>query len=223
MTLQIIYISSLLIGFFVIIAISEILLKQFNVSSEYTRKVAHIIGTLVSLCLIFIITSHWYVFLLELIVFLILFIGKNKGTFKSIDSVSRKTGGSYLLPVAIYLVFMISSELNNTLIFILPMLILGISDPLAGIFGVYFEAKTSKITINNYVFEKTIVGSSVFFASALLISIATLLAYDYELMKVFTLSIVIAGTTTIVEILSIKGSDNVTVPLITILLLYSLI
>lgn len=67
------------------------------------------------------------------------FIGKYRNAFKSIDSVKRKTGGSYLLPVSICILFYFSNTQSNTLIFVLPLLILGISDPLAGTFGMMYR------------------------------------------------------------------------------------
>lgn len=208
-----------MIGFSSILFFSEYLHKHFAINGEYTRKIAHILATLSSLILIFTIESHWYILFLGLVFFFLLFLGKRKGYFKSIDPENRKTAGSYLLPISIYIAFYISRSLNNDLIFILPVLLLGISDPLAGLFGVYFKSRTKNITIFNYQFDKTILGSGVFFISTLIITPIVLYTFDYEFLRLFILSIVIACTITVTELISPYGTDNLSVPLMTILIL----
>jgi dolichol kinase len=209
-----------IIGFGCIIYFVEYLHHHFAIHSEYTRKIAHSLATLSSLILIYTFESHWYILFIGIFFFLVLFIAKRNDLFKSIDSVNRKTGGSYLLPVSVYLVFYISRTSSNDLIFILPILLLGISDPLAGLFGTYFRNRTRRITLFNYQFDKTILGSGVFFISSLIITLITLYAFDYELVKILFLSVLIAGTTTIVELISPYGIDNLSVPLVTVLLLF---
>ena len=172
-----------------------------------------------SLMLIFTITSHWYILFLGSLFFFTLFIGKRQGYFKSIDSVSRKTLGSYILPVAIYLVFYLSNSWHSLLIFVLPILILGLSDPLAGLSGVYYKSSTRNITLLRYDFEKTVLGSFVFFLSALLISAVTLFSFGFELQKVIFFSMVMAVSTTIVELISPFGLDNLSVPVFAAVLL----
>ena len=206
-------------GFGGIIFLSEYLNKHFDINPEYTRKMAHMLSCLSSLMLIFTITSHWYILFLGSIFFFTLFTGKCLGFFNSIDSVSRKSSGSYILPVAIYLVFYLSNSHHSILIFILPVLILGLSDPLAGLAGVYYKSRTRNITVLNYDFEKTVLGSFVFFITALLISSVTLYFFDFELQRIFFLSMVIAGTTTLVELVSPYGFDNLSVPVFTAVLL----
>jgi dolichol kinase len=206
-------------GFCCIIYAAEYLHKHYAINPEYTRKMAHSIATLSSLIFIYTIKSHWYILILGLFFFVLLLVAKRMKLFNSIDAVNRKTGGSYLLPVSVYIVFYIASTSGNNLLFILPILLLGISDPLAGFIGTYFRNRINKITLFNYLLDKTILGSSVFFMSTLIISLITLYLFDYELSKLLFLSILIAVTTTVTELLSPYGTDNLTVPLITVMLL----
>jgi phytol kinase len=206
-------------GFCFIIYAAEYLHKHYAIIPEYTRKMAHSLATLSSLIFLFTIKSHWYILILGLFFFLLLLVAKRKMLFNSIDAVNRKTGGSYLLPVSVYIVFYISNTSGNNLLFILPILLLGISDPLAGFVGTYFRNRIKKITLFNFQLDKTIIGSSAFFISALIISMITLYLFDYEFQQILILSILITGVTTITELLSPYGTDNLTVPLITVFLL----
>ena len=219
MNSQIIVTALFLIGFVAIIALTEYLHKRFSLNSEFTRKIAHVLASLSSLVFIFVFDSFWYVLFIGFIFFFVLFIGKYKNAFRSIDSVRRKTGGSYLLPVSICILFYFSNKLDNTLIFVLPILILGISDPLAATFGMAFHNKTRKITILDYTFDKTILGSMVFFLSTFFISWLTLSFFNYAMKEALMLSLVIAILNTFIELISSKGIDNISVPLLTMMLL----
>jgi dolichol kinase len=220
MNYQLIFTILFLIGFITILFFAEFLYKKIEVKSEYTRKFAHVFATLSSLSFVLIFQSHWYVLFLGLTFFFILYIGKKNNKFKSIDSVERKTGGSYLLPIAIYIMFYISDIFDTTLYFILPILILGISDPLAGIFGTHFKQKTRNIKIGKYLFNKTIIGSTAFFISTFLLTLITLYFFGFSIQNILILAILISLIDTFVEIISSKGIDNITVPLITFLTLF---
>jgi len=207
-------------GFCGIIYTAEYLHRHYAINPEYTRKMAHSISTLASLILIFTIDSHWYIFILGLFFFLVLLIAKRRKLFKSIDAVNRSTAGSYLLPVSVYTVFYISRTSGNNLMYILPVLLLGISDPLAGLSGTYYRTRTKAITLFNHQLDKTILGSGVFFISSLIISLITLYCFDYDFSQVLVLSAMISIATTLTELISPYGTDNLTVPLITVFLLF---
>ena len=217
---QIVVTALFSIGFILIIIFNEYLFRKYNLKPEYSRKLAHILACLSSLLFLVTLNSHWSVLFLGLSFFIILYLGKKHNKTKSIDSVKRKTIGSYILPVSIYLLFFISEKLANDLYFVLPLLILGISDPLAGLFGTYYKNNTRTINFVNITFNKTILGSVVFFISSFLISIITLYLFNFEISKTLGISLTIAVFTTITEIVSSKGIDNISVPLMTTLLLY---
>ncbi len=216
---QILITTLFFIGFFCIIFLAEYLHSHFNINPEYTRKFAHSIATLASLIFIVAIKSHWYILILGIFFFLLLLAANLNNIFGSIHGVNRKTAGSYLLPIAIYTVFYISQRTGNNLISVLPILLLGISDPLAGLAGYYYRHRVNRITIFKYSLDKTLLGSAVFFASSLIISLVTLYLWDYAFPKFVLLSLVVAIVTTITELISPHGTDNLTVPLMTVLLL----
>jgi dolichol kinase len=202
------------VAFLVILVLSEFVYKKVKISAEYTRKISHITATLTSLSFVYAFQSHWFVLALAIFSFLLLFIGKLKHSFNSIENVPRLTLGSYLLPVGIYLSFAISEFFHKTILFILPILILAVSDALAGILGIRFKAKESHISLLGRTFEKTFAGTLTFLFSSLLISVLTFAAFGYDLPKIVVLTIYISLATTITELISPYGSDNLTIPVV---------
>jgi dolichol kinase len=148
---------------------------------------------------------------------LLLYLGKRYNSFNSIDSVERKTSGSFLLPISISILFILSKVGENDLYFVLPILILGISDPLAGMMGNF---SNKKIVFMKKEFDKTYLGSLVFFLSSFIIVIIVLSYYSYEVINLILISILISILATLTEFLSSKGFDNLFVPHVVLLILY---
>jgi len=142
--------------------------------------------------------------------------------FRSIEEVERKTLGSVLFPISVTILFISSKENANNLYYILPVLILSLSDPIASIIGIKYN-KTSEIVFLKHKFNKTYIGSFAFFLSALVISIVVLSFYSFAITHIILISAIIAFVATIVELLSSKGFDNLTVPLFVLLILYLLV
>lgn len=216
---QFVFMIVLMGGLMLILWLSEYLHKTQLLRTEYTRKLAHVLGSLSSLIFIYIFDSFWYVVGIGVFFFSLLLIGKRKSIFNSIDGIKRKSSGSFLLPIAICGLFIVANVKGDDLLFVLPILVLGISDSLAGVFGIRFEQHTSKVVLFGRVLEKTYLGSAVFFWSALLISIAVLNAYHLSFAQATTLALVIAISSMIVELISTRGFDNIWVPLVVLITL----
>ena len=191
-------------GYAFLLMFCEFLNRRKNIASEYTRKLAHFVSTLSVLFFPCVFADEGYVIAICAIFFLTLLIANRMHILHSIDSVGRKTGGSYLLPLSVGICYYISVRLENGVLFTLPILILAICDPLAGIIGHKFN---SKPLFNG----KTIAGSSVFLLFSLLISLFCLIATHHE--SAFILSLTVAFAATVAELLSPRGTDNLTIPL----------
>lgn len=220
MTHQIPYTIVFILSFLGVILFSEFLYTKFAFSAEITRKTAHTTATLFSLIFLTTFQSYWYVVILGVVFFLLLIISKKLGLFQSIFGVERKTAGSYLLPLAICSLFVIAKETDNQLLFILPILILGISDPLAGLFGTMYGDRSRKIVFFQHEFDKTMIGSSVFCCSAFVIALLVLPFFAFTGFQLLIVSIGLAILATVVEFFSSYGTDNITVPLVLCLVLY---
>ena len=209
-----------LIAISLLLAFNELNYRRLKLKGELTRKFAHFTSTLAVVPFPYIFTSHWYVLILAIIFFTVLFITQYNKLLKSIHDIERKSIGSYLLPLSIYTTFLISSLLENKFFYILPMLILAISDPMAAILGMNLKKNNGRIKIFGSILNKTWLGSGTFLVTSFVISILALY-FHREIfdLKTFWLALVVAVTSTLAELISWRGSDNLTIPLSVVLIL----
>lgn len=187
--------SSLFVG---ILLILEYVTRKNNYKRELTRRLAHFLSGLFGIVMGLTLDS-WVFITFAIIFFGVISISYTFKFFTSIHGVKRKTFGEILIPIGILIPYLITGP---TVTFIAAVLILAISDPLAGI---VWDLK---------IFNKTKWLSSVFF----LISAFVILFFLLKGHQI-TLLLIIALIVTIVEKYSKYGTDNLTVPLSTSLLL----
>jgi len=209
-----------LVGVSILLIFNELNYRRLNAKGEITRKFAHFATTVATIPFPYIFKTHWYVLILAVIFAAVLFITQYKGQLKSIHDVQRKSVGSYLLPLSIYVTFFISCSLHNKFVYILPMLILGICDPMAAILGINIKNYNGKIKLFGHKYEKTWLGSGAFLVTSFVISIIALYFHRgvFDL-KTFWLALVVAVASTLGEFFSWRGSDNLTIPLSAVLML----
>ena len=209
-----------LIAIVLLLVFTELVYRRLGLKGEVTRKIAHFTATLSTVTFPYLFTDHWYVLMLALFFFVVLFISRHGTQLKSIHDITRKSIGSYLLPVSIYLTFYFSLKYGNRFYFILPILVLAISDPAAGLMGINMKVYNHRIRLFGYKLNKTILGSTSFFVSSFLISIIALyfnrMVFD---LKTFWLALAIAVVSTLVEMFSWRGSDNLFIPVSVLLIL----
>ena len=213
-----------LFAFIILLVFNEIIYRSSGLESEITRKFAHVTATLSTISFPYLFNSHWYVLALAIIFFVLLFLSQNRSYLKSIHAINRISAGSYLLPVAIYLTFLVSYLLNNSFLFVLPILVLAICDPVAGIIGVKFGYYNRKIQISKWTLAKTWAGSISFFISCFIICMIALYINQNILnITIVGIAIIVSLTSTLAEMFSRKGYDNLTVPLSVLLVLLLLL
>lgn len=217
---QIVLMVIFLVAISLLLVFNELVYRRLGLKGEFTRKFAHFTATLSTLTFPYLFTSHWYVLILAVFFFVLLFISRNGTQLKSIHDIDRKSLGSYMLPLAIYLAFLIAEKTGNRFLFILPILILAISDPMAGILGINIKNYNHNIQILGYKSKKTWLGSGSFFLTSFILSLIALyfnrMAFD---LKTFYLSLCIALVSTTAEFLSWWGLDNLFIPLSVVLVL----
>lgn len=188
--------SSLL--FFCVLLTIEFITRKNNYTKELTRRLAHLLSGLFGILMGFVLDS--WVFITFAIVFLgIISISYSIKFLTSIHGVKRKTYGELLLPLGILSAYLISGATTN---FLVAVLILSVSDTLAGIIGDLKLFDKGRWT-----------GSAFFFLSAFLILVF------FSKGQQFTVLLGIALIVTIVERFSAYGTDNLSIPLSASLLL----
>ncbi len=197
-------------AFGALFAVGEILYHVFKVNASVTRKIIHTGTGLLTMAFPPLIGNHWLVLALCGSFLLILLVSFPLNLLPSINAVDRKTHGSFIYPVVVYLCFMVYDYFDAYIYYYLPILILAICDPIAELIGKNYPWKP-------YVFfnhQKTISGSLGFFGSAWLLS--SMLLFSLEELSFFhvaTISFFVSLLSTFAEAISHKGYDNLTIPL----------
>ena len=146
------------------------------------------------------ITLEPWVFITFVMFFLLMIsVSYVRKFFSSIHGVKRRTFGEIFLPLGILAAFLISN--GETTTFLVSVLILSISDSVAGFLSdLQFD-------------KKRILGSSSFFLCSLLILFLFLRSQPFSLLILQALLV------TLVERISKYGTDNLSIPISTSLLL----
>lgn len=194
-----------LLLFLIIIMVAQRMYKA-SMDPEKSRKFVHVAGGTLSLFLPLFIDSQYYVLGLCSIAFLVLLITHIRKQLPSIHQTKRKSIGSIIFPIPVYLCFASSCINNNELLFYIPVSLLTFSDTVAELGG----KKWGKYTPSLWKGQKTLAGSFCFLLSAAAITAGWLFFYDKPNIE---LVLLVTITSTVAEMISLRGWDNLTVPL----------
>ena len=210
-----------LTGISLLLVANELFYRRLNPPGEITRKLAHFTSLLATVPFPYIFPSHWYVLVLAVLFAAVLLITRRGKLLKSIHDIDRRSMGSYLLPISVYVTFLGADLLDNKIMYILPILILAVCDPLAAILGINIKNHNHNITIFGIRLNKTWLGTSAFLSSSFIISLIALFYFRgvFDL-KTFWLALVVALVTMLAELVSWRGSDNLSIPLSALLVLH---
>ena len=202
----------LLAGLFLsLFGVAELMYHQFKVKVELTRKFVHVGTGLLTLLFPVLLGNHWLVLLLCTSFALILIASLKFNLLKSINAIERESVGSLAYPVSVYACYLAFDYFGQQYIyFYLPVLILAICDPVAALTGKTWPVGKYKVGKEN----KTLLGSSMFFLSALVLGFLLFRALNPQLALAHILlsTVLVALISSIAEALSRKGYDNLTIP-----------
>lgn len=188
--------------------LAEILYRLAKVPAEITRKVIHLGSGAVCLSLPFFLENHWTVLALCTLFGLVLLASKPLRFLPSLDDVRRPSQGSLYFPMAVYLCFAVQRDQGDILYFLLPLLVLTVSDTAAALVGRRWPVFPYAVWGET----KTLAGSAAFFLSAALLGIA-LLSTRHDPITALALGLSCALAGTLAEAVATRGLDNLTVPL----------
>lgn len=206
-----------------LIFLAEWMYYNQKVHVEITRKIVHVGSGLLALLLPVFFHNQWVVLLMCGLAQLVLVISVNNGLLKSINAVKRKTYGSILFPMVVYLVYLAwyysgsrqHHDIQSYAYFQLPILILALCHPLANWIGLYYPLIKFKHQ------NKSLGGMLAFWALAFLLSCIILLAsHLFNTKDITWVAIFIATLTSITEVYSKKGFSNLSIPIVVLLALY---
>ncbi len=195
--------------FLALFGIAEILYHKLKVYVEITRKTVHLGTGLITLSFPLFLETHWSVLILTISFVVILTLSKKYNLLKSINGIRRTSRGSILYPIIIYTTYWIYTLFDDVLFFYLPILILAVCDPIAALTGKKWPKGKFKIFSET----KTMMGSTCFFISCILVTFSFVIPLRQDWIEIFFVTIFISLVTTVVEASSVRGWDNLFIPL----------
>lgn len=199
-----------------LIVITELLYRYLKIPAEASRKFLHVSGGLFCLFLPVFFDSHWWVLALASLSFLLLLITYLKNMLHSVHKTKRYSIGSIIFPVPVYVCFLIAEKTGNNLFFFLPVSLLTISDTAAETAG----KKWGHLSRQFFNGQKTLAGTIAFFVTAVVVSAAWLCYYNLPLQQIIFITLIVSLFAAVVESLTLKGWDNLTMPGVTVVILW---
>jgi len=204
-----------------ILIIGEGLYRILKLKPEWSRNFSHLAVGIISLPYPWLFSSHWWVLLLAIQSSLILYITRARKLMPSHHKTAGRSLGSYLFFASMYLCYLVSFYLHRPHYFVIPILVLSVSDVSAAIIGRHFGRKPTGFLKQLYAEGKTFAGTLAFFLSA--IAVLTVAYYYYlqtDMIFAIGLAFLISMATAITEAKSSNGYDNFFVPAITLIIMY---
>jgi dolichol kinase len=200
--------------YLLVFAAAELWRWRSKPPAEWTRKLVHVGGGLIALFLPWMVHSHWTVLLLGLAFAAILGVTSRRGWLRSVHGVERESEGGLYFPLAIYLVFLLSAD--QPVFYLVAILVLVLSDALAALVGTAYGRTHYRVETG----RRSVEGSVVFFLVTFLgVHLPLLLLADVEPASSVLIAVQIALLVTLLEAITLRGGDNLVVPLATYFLL----
>jgi dolichol kinase len=216
MSSQLIAAVIFLVVFCLLLIVAQGMYKFLKLEAEVSRKFMHVSGGIVSLFFPYFFKVHWWVLLLCCIAFLVLLITYIKKSLPGIHKTNRLSFGSIFFPVPVYICFFAANKFDNYLLFVLPISILTISDTVAEWGG----KRWGSFSRSFFQGQKTLAGSICFAVSCFFITLVMLaVIFRIPFGKSFLITASLSVIVTAVELVSLKGYDNLTVPISALALL----
>lgn len=187
-----------------------------KVGKEASRKFIHIMLGNWWLIAMYFFNNVWFAAFVPLTFVIINYISYKKDIIKVMEREENKKDGLgtvYYACSLLILVIITFGVLNKPILGLVPIFVMAFGDGLAAIFGKLIKSKKYKV----YDTEKSIAGSlTMFIVSFIIISIYLIYINNpFWYLKAIIISLII----TVLEAISIKGTDNITVPIANLIML----
>ncbi len=200
--------------FLALLIAAELWARLGHPKPEWTRKLVHLGGGLIGLALPWLIESPFVVFILTASLSAGFLLGAKTKLLKSLHGVERKSRGSEYYPLAIWLVFVLASD--RPWLYLSAVLVLAVADAFAALIGSRYGKHRYEVE-DEY---KSVEGSMVFFCIAFLaLFLPMLLMTDLPPAVCVLSALMVAVLVTIFEAVSLRGTDNLFVPIAVVFVL----
>ena len=206
--------AAIIAGLFgVVLVVAEIWARSGG-KPEHTRKLVHLGGSAIGVFLPLLVQS-WPVALALTGSLSLLFLVTSKGKWlRSVGGVERSSRGSEYYPLAVFLVFVLAGD--EYWRYLASLLVLGVADAFAALIG--GEYGRIRYAVEDE--KKSLEGSLVFLVVAYLaIQLPMLLLTQLPAPTIVLSSLLVALVVTGFEAVSLRGADNLFVPIATCVIL----
>ena len=191
-----------------VLGLSEVL-RRLGASQEVSRKAAHIGSGLLACSFPWAFSSPLTVTVLCAGFGGLVLVAKRFGQLQGVHGVDRESHGAVLFPVIIALLFWMTA--GDPLLFSVPILVLTVSDAVAALIGKGYGAFHYKALGEQRSFE----GSLAFFiVTFVAVHVPLLLTEETGRLDSVLIAVLIAVLATCVEAISVRGLDNLFIPMI---------
>ncbi len=200
-----IIISYLYIG--IIIAGAKLFEKR---GEEASRKFIHImLGNWWFIAMYF-FTNVWFAIFVPITFVIINYVSYKQDLIKVMERKNQDGLGTVYYAVSLFILAIVSFGIyQKPILGLIPNVIMAYGDGFAAVVGKYIKSKTYKVGET----KKSIAGSiTMFMISLIFITIFLTTRYTFELWQIVLIGIVMSGIVTIIEAISVKGIDNISVP-----------
>jgi phytol kinase len=203
---------------FVVIGISTVMQNKKFIGEEGARKLIHIgVSNWWILAMFFFKGEHaiWFAIVPPATFILLNYLSYRLNLLSAMERGGKGNLGTVYFPISLLiLVILTFGVINQPMIGAVGILVMGYGDGLAAIIG-------NKYGKHKLIFNKSIEGSITMFIASLVVTITILLIFGVP--NPYLIALGVAMIATLVELLTPKGLDNLSVPLITSLTLYLLL
>ncbi len=200
-----IIISYLYIG--IIIAGAKLFEKR---GEEASRKFIHImLGNWWFIAMYF-FTNVWFAIFVPITFVIINYVSYKQDLIKVMERKNQDGLGTVYYAVSLFILAIVSFGIyQKPILGLIPNVIMAYGDGFAAVVGKCIKSKTYKVGET----QKSIAGSiTMFMISLIFITIFLTTRYTFELWQIVLIGIVMSGIVTIIEAISVKGIDNISVP-----------
>jgi len=191
-----------------ILGLSE-LVRKLGASKEQSRKAAHVGSGLLACSFPWVFESALTVAILTGGFAALVLVAKKYGQLQGVHGVDRESHGAAVFPLVIALLFWITH--GDPLLFSIPILVLTVSDTAAALIGKGYGTKHFRALGE----QRSVEGSLAFFTVTFVaVHIPLLLSDTTPRLESVIIAILVAVFATCIEAISVRGLDNLFIPLV---------
>ena len=206
---------------FAAIGIAEGLRKAFRWPAEFTRKFIHIAVGMWSVGTALLFTNKWFAIIPPASFIALNYVSYRRNTFAAMETSDKTNLGTVYFPIAFVVVILLTFDVSKAMM-VAALMPMTWGDAFAAIIGKRWGRR--KYTIAGA--TRSIEGSIAMFVFSFVSVFIVLLAMEQlagsDVLWAVIFALVTAAAATLVESISVRGLDNLTVPAASLLALWLL-